>query len=276
MKKSVLLLLVIVCLSGSNSISYGQSSFKRDFREALNAGNTAEAEKILEAWDYAEANNPELYVAYFNFYTVKSMEKDSTGYDMEYVRQALDYISNGIEFFPTRFDMRIGKIYMLLRLEDYKSVTDEVIKLINYSKEINNEWKGEEYRLVENPAEMLNGAVQEFQGVLFSKKDSSLYDDIIKISKEMIKCYPTHSQSLLNISTVYILRKDYDQSLDLLQKAVQMRPKNAVYQYNLAYVYEMKGDKENAGKHYKLTTECATEKEQKLKEGAQKRLDALK
>lgn len=273
MKKNYLFL-VILFLFGSYS-SYGQS-FKGDFKDALEAGDMAKAEKILLAWDFADANDPEIYVAYFNFYTVKSLEKDSTKYDMEYVRQALDYISNGIEFFPTRFDMRLGKIYMLIRIEDYKSVTAEVIKLINYSKEIDNDWKGENYSLIERPDEMLNGAVQEFQGILFSKEDPALYDDIIKISEEMLKCYPTHSQSLLNISTAYVMKKNYDKSLEALLKAVQMRPKNAVYHYNIAYVYEKKGDKENAGKHYKLAVDNASEKEQKLKEAAQKRLDLLR
>jgi tetratricopeptide (TPR) repeat protein len=273
MKKNFIIT-VVIFLSASYSAS-GQS-FKGDFKEALDAGNTAKAEQILGAWDFADSNNPELFVAYFNLYTVKSMEKDSTKYDMEYARKALESISNGIEFFPTRFDMRLAKIYMLLRLEDYKSVTAEVIKLINYSKEIGNDWKGENYSLIERPDEMLNDAVQEFQGIMFSKKKPALYEDILKISGEMLACYPAHAQSLLNISTVYISKKDYDRSLEALLKAVQMKPENAVYQYNTAYVYEMKGDKAGAGKHYRLAVNHATANEQKLKEAAQKRLDSLK
>lgn len=273
MKKNFILA-VIILLSVSYSAS-GQS-FKGDFKKALDAGNTEKAEKILADWDFADSNNPELFVAYFNLYTVRSMEKDSTKPDMEYARKALESISNGIEFFPTRFDMRLGKIYMLLRLKDYKSVTAEVIKLINYSKEIGNDWKGENYSLIERPDEMLNDAVQEFQGVMFSKKDPALNKDILKISEEMLKCYPAHAQSLLNMSTVYIFEKDYDRSLQALLKAVQMKPENAVYQYNIAYVYEMKGDKVSAGKHYKFAVDHATANEQKLKEAAQKRYDSLK
>jgi tetratricopeptide (TPR) repeat protein len=272
--KNGFIFLVIVFLFCSYS-SYGQS-FKGDFKDALDAKNMTKAEEILIAWDYADANDPELYVAYFNFYTLKSMEKDSTNYDQEYIRKALEYISNGIAFYPTRFDMRLGKIYMLIQLKDYKSVTSEIVNLINYSKEIENDWKGENFRLIEKPDEMLNGAVQEFQGIMFSKEDTTLYDDIIKISEEMLKCYPTHAQSLLNTSTVYVLKKDFDKSLEVLLKAEQMKPKNAVLQYNLAYVYEIKGDKDNAGKHYKLTVDHATDKEERLKEAAQKRLDLLK
>jgi tetratricopeptide (TPR) repeat protein len=267
-------MLIMALLPGSYNVC-GQS-FKADFKKALDEKDLAKAEKILRDWDMTDANDADLYVSYFNFYTLKSLEKDSNRYDGEYAQKALEFISEGIERFPTRLDMRIGKIFMLEKRQDYDAFSDDVIRLIQYSKEIGNNWKGEGFRLVEKPDEMLYGAVQDFLGMLFAKNRAALDDQIIAISEEMLKHYPNHAQSLMNISTIHIKRKNFDKSLEALLKADKIKPNDAALAYNIAYVYQEKGDKENAKKYYALAVGAAKEKEQKLKEAAQKQFDALK
>jgi tetratricopeptide (TPR) repeat protein len=273
MKKS-LIILVTALLFGSYN-SYGQS-FKAEFNAALKVKDMAKAEKILQDWDLADANDAELYVSYFNFFTLKSMEKDSTKFNKEDAQKALDFITEGIERFPSRFDMRLGKIYMQEKLKDYESFTAEIIRLIQYSKKIQNNWKGEEFRLLDRPDEMLEGAVQDFQEIIFSTEDTTLYANIVEISEEMLKYYPGHTQSLMNISTISIKRHDFDRSLDALLKADRTKADDSILKYNIAYVYQAKGDLENAKKYYQLTIDHAKEKEAKLKEAAQKQLNALK
>jgi tetratricopeptide (TPR) repeat protein len=273
MKKN-LIVLVIALLSCTCNVC-GQS-FKAAFEKALNEKDMTKAEKILQDWDMTDANDADLYVSYFNFYTLKSMEKDSTAYDKEYTRKALDFISEGIERFPVRLDMRLGKIYMLEKLNDYDTFTNDIIDLIRYSKKTGNNWKGEGFRLVDKPDEMLYGAVQDFLGKIFAKNDTALDGKVIAISEEMLANYPDHTQSLLNISTVNIKRKDYDKSLEALLKADKIKPDDSILKYNIAYVYQEKGDKENAKKYYKFAVDNAKEKESRLKEAAQKQLDALK
>jgi tetratricopeptide (TPR) repeat protein len=273
MKKSLTILVTALLFCSYNI--YGQS-FKAQFKAAMDAKNMAKAEEALEAWDLADANDAELYVSYFNFFTLKSMEKDSTKFDEEYVKKALDIITEGIERFPTRFDIRLGKIYMLGKIKDYEHFTAEIIKFIQYSKKIGNNWKEENFKLLERPDDMLYGAVLDFQEILFSTGDTTLYSKIVNISEEMLKYYPGHTQSLLNISTISIKRKNFDKSLEVLLIADKMKPDDSILKYNIAYVYQAKGDKDNAKKYYQLTIDNAKEKETKLKEAAQKQLDALK
>jgi Tfp pilus assembly protein PilF len=272
MKKNILFSVIslLFCLS-----AYGQS-FKLDFQAALRAKDLVKAEKILETWDLADANDSELYISYFNFYTIKSLEKDSTVYEKEYTDKALTFISEGIERFPTRFDMRIGKIYMLGSIKEYSAYTDEVINIINYSVKIDNNWKGDNFRLLENPVEMFEDAVLEFQGRLLAENDVSLFKNIIQISSEMLKCYPNDIQSRINLSTIYIKQKEYDKSIETLKKAITIDEKNPIVSYNLAYVYSLKGDKVNAKKYFELTVVNAEGKEEKLKSIAQQQLDAMK
>jgi len=272
MHKSVLLLVISVLLC---SYANGQS-YKEAFRAALDAKDMTKAEEILKAWDLADANDAELYVSYFNFFTVKSQEKDPQTYDKENAGKALEFISEGISRFPTRLDMRIAKIYMLGELEDYPAFTSEVIKMIEYSDKIKNNWKGEDFRLVDKAEDMFFGAILDFQEQLFSKQDATLYKDVIKISEETLKYYPKHTQSRINLSTVYLTQKEYDKSLDVLLKAKEYEPRNAILLYNIAYMYSLKGDKDNAKKHFELVVGYATQEEEELRLAAQKQIEALK
>ena len=259
------------------SYTYGQS-FKRDFLAALNARNMNKAEEVLKAWDLADSNDAELYISYFNFYTVKSQNTSiisTTGYDMNNSQKALDFITEGIDRFPSRIDMRFAKITMLGKLKKFPNYTDEVIKLIQYAKKTDNNWKGVNFKLIGKPVEIFFDAVQEFQEMLFAEKNPALYKDIIKISNEMLKSYPKHVQSWLNISTIYIEQKEYDKSLEALMKAKESDPKNAVLLFNIADVYNIKGDKVNAKMHYDLTIANASEKEEKLQDAARLKLNML-
>ena len=277
MKRNLFFLIIsfLFCLS-----TYGQS-FKQDFLTALEAKKMEKAEEILKAWDFDDSNDPELYIAYFNFYTVKSQNAvgssiiSAAKFDKTFSRKALDFITEGIERFPTRFDMRIAKIYMLGELKDFTLYTNEIVKLIEQSKIIDNNWKSENFRLLDRPVEIFYGSVQDFQEKLFTENNAALYKDIIRISNEIIKINPKHTQSYLNISTIYITQKEYDKSLDALKKALDLDSKNSVILYNMAYVYNIKGDKGNAKKHFELTVANTKDNEESLKEAAQKQLNAL-
>ena len=274
--KKKLIVSVISCLF---CFCVNAQSYKNNFIKALNANDMVKAEEILKAWDMADSNSPDLFIAYFNYYTI--MSKNAlplivTGYDSTYSKKALEFISEGIVRFPTRFDMRIAKLSMLRELKKYPDYVSEILQVIAYSRKIENNWKGEDYVILDYAEDMLFGAVLEVQEVLFSRNDPSLYKDIIRISEEMLKYYPKHARSLLACSTVYIAQKDLDKSLEALKKAIALEPTNAIFLYNMAYVYKTKGDKVNAKKYYELTITHSKEQEEKIKENAIKHLNDLR
>ena len=123
---------------------------------------------------------------------------------------------------------------------------------------------------------MFTGAVADFQEILYAEKNTALYNNMLQISEAMLKIYPKHVQSMLNMSTVYVRQNNLDKSIEVLIKANKAEPENAILHYNLAYVYGLKGDKANSKKYYELVVVNAKEKELQLKEAAQKHLEELK
>ncbi len=243
---------------------------------ALKANDMATAEKTLKEWDYTDANDPELYIAYFNFFTLKGMSKDTLIYEDEDIQRALSFISEGTERFPTRFDIWLGKIYMYARLEKYDLLTSEITAFIQYSDKIKNNWKDEDFMLLDNPEEMFYGAIQDFQEILFSKENPKLFKHMNQISIEMLKYYPRHTQSRLNLSTIHIMQKEYEKSLEQLLKAEEHASRDAVILYNIAYVYNIQGDVNNAKTYFEKTIKNCNDQQKELKVLAQKQLEALK
>ncbi len=123
--------------------------YKAQFKSLQN--DTSAQSRVLNEWIKAKPDDPELYVAYYNFYVKKSMKEvislertqqgnkslqitdpktgkivaymnDGVTYDIELVEKGFHYIDIGIEKFPSRLDMRFGKIYILGKIYDYQKI----------------------------------------------------------------------------------------------------------------------------------------------------------
>ncbi len=56
-----------------NQVS-GQT-FKQQFNDLVSKKDTVGEQQILEKWEKADSNDPELYVAYFNYFAKKSKKE---------------------------------------------------------------------------------------------------------------------------------------------------------------------------------------------------------
>src|SRR5688500_14547556 len=50
-------------------------TFKQQFNDLVSKKDTAGQQQLLEKWEKADNNDPELFVAYFNFYVIKSKKE---------------------------------------------------------------------------------------------------------------------------------------------------------------------------------------------------------
>jgi hypothetical protein len=152
---------VLIGLTLFFNLSFGQT-FKQQFADLVSKKDTTGQRQLLQKWEKADSNDPELCVAYFNFYVNKSkkdfielgnnpkgkdvfkiMDKDTSkkepvdymygnsNYEPEIIKKGFNYADRGISKNPTRLDIRFGKVYMFGELQDYKDFTDEIIRTID-------------------------------------------------------------------------------------------------------------------------------------------------
>ena len=285
-----------------NQVS-GQT-FKQQFNDLVSKKDSVGQQQLLEKWEKSDSNDPELFVAYFNYYVIKSkkevvtlgqnpkvkegfkiMDQDTTKkepvafmygdtyYEPTLLSKGFDWISKGIKKHPNRLDMRFGKIYMFGQLEDYEKFTTEIITTIAYSNENKNKWTWADSKPLDNPKEFMLSSIQNYQLQLYNTENDNLLDNMKRIAETVLKYYPDHVESLSNISIVFMLQKQYDKALEPLLKAEKRNPKDYIVLSNIAQAYKLKGDNKNAIKYYELTIKFGDEQAKKYAQG---QIDELK
>lgn len=282
---------------------FGQS-YKEQFNDLISKNDDAKQRQLLEKWENENNKDPELYVAYFNYYVNKSrkevitlgnnpkdkdglkiMDQDTTikepvgfiysdtHFDPNLLSQGFKWINKGINKYPNRLDMRFGKIYMYGLIEDYENFTKEIIRTIDYSITNNNQWTWADNKKKDNPKEFMLGALQDYQVQLYNTENDKLLENMKRIAEAVLKHYPDHIESLSNISIVYLLQKQYDKALEPLLKAEQLNQKDFIVLSNIAQAYKLKGDTKNAIKYYELTLRHGDERAKKY---AKEQIEELK
>lgn len=285
-----------------NQVS-GQT-FKQQFNDLVSKKDTAGQQQLLEKWEKTDGNDPELFVAYFNYFVVKSkneiitlgqnpkgkdilqiMDQDTTKkepvafmygdihYNPDLLSKGFNWINKGIEKHPNRLDMRFGKIYMFGQIEDYENFTREIIKTIDYSAINKSKWTWTDSKPLDDPKDFMLSSIQSYQLQLYNTENDDLLDNMKRIAETVLKYYPDHIESLSNLSIVFMLQKQYDKALEPLLKAEKLNPKDYIVLSNIAQAYKLKGDTKNAIKYYELTLKHGDEQAKKY---AQEQIDELK
>ncbi|MCF2874320.1 MULTISPECIES: tetratricopeptide repeat protein [unclassified Tenacibaculum] len=275
--------------------------YQTEFLKHLKANDTINQLKVLTKWESINPKDPELYTSYFNYYFMKSQQevlmmssnrtaaeslvlKDSLNQTAGYIESKIHYdqielekafhkISEAIELFPNRLDMRFGKIYALGEVLDWKNFTSEIIKTIKYSITNNNNWTWTNNEKYNSTTDEFLLDIQNYQLQLYNTGEVELLNNMREIAEEILKHYPNHIQSLSNLSITYLLTDQYDKAIEVLLKAEKIDPKDHIVLANIAQGYKLKGNKNKAIEYYKKTIEFG---DQNAKEYAKQQIIELR
>ncbi len=267
--KKLIIGLAVSFLSG---IVYSQD-YPARFTTLLQDKDTTGQITLLNEWASVKPKDPELFIAWFNYYARKSrkeliaLEKDNKNqesfiltdsagktagflnstvmYDPANLQKGFDYIDKGIALYPERLDMRFGKVYMYGESEDFRSFTAEIVKTIEYAQTINYKWLWKEGKPLEDAKEFFLSSLQNYIGTLYNTEDDNLLPMMREIAETVLKYHPDHVESLANTALTYLIIGDYDKALPFLVKAEKINPKDIIVLNNIAEIYKRKGDKAN-------------------------------
>lgn len=271
-------LILLILIIGTNVFS---QNYFENFKKYQADGDTLKQKELLKHWEQEKPNDSELFTCLFNYYFQKSRNevlfitrgtppkgleylelRDSSNqvsgfisnkidYEKSNLRLAFESIDNGIQLYPNRLDMRFGKIYALGQIKDWRSFTNEIIKTVHYSSKNNNDWTWTFNENKKDGKDFFLGSLQDYQMQLYNTMDNELLKNMRKIAQVILKHYPSHIESLSNLSITYLIEKQYNQALTLLQKAEEITPKDYIVLNNIAYCYREMNNKELAIKYYK-------------------------
>jgi hypothetical protein len=101
--------------------------------------------------------------------------------------------------------MRFGKTYVLGENENYTEFTKEIIKTIEYSNVIKNEWNWTKDKKLEDAENFMLGSIQNYVTQLYNTGNDDLLENMKNIAETILKNYPNHIESLSNISIVHLI-----------------------------------------------------------------------
>lgn len=252
----------------------------KEFSNLTKNNDTIAQKAMLAKWEKKGTNDPDFYVAAFNYYVNRARKEvlnlgtdepdgeslalqDEDGntagflgskiiYSADESDQAISYINKGIAKFPDRLDLRFGKIYLLGELGNYGDYTTDIIAVVNHSAKIKNKWLWKEGKPLDDAKAFMLGSMQDYIIRLYNTEDDALLDNMLQISETVLKYYPDHVESLSNISIVYMIKNKPNEALEALLKAEKLAPKDTIVLGNIAHAYVISGDKKNALKYYEL------------------------
>jgi tetratricopeptide (TPR) repeat protein len=280
-----------------SSMLVSSQNYYDNFLKYQKEGDTLSQRELLEKWRIEKPNDPELYTSSFNYLFEKSMQEvveltteepsgdalviqDSTDnvkgylgskiiYNDTILEEAINAINRGIQLFPDRLDMRFGKMYVLKETKQWDGFAEELISVLERSKLNSSKWTW----TLNDPQEGKDFMLETVQSYLYQMFNTEeLHPTIRELSKTILEYYPESVESLSNISVTFLFSEEYDLALEPLLKAESIDAKDHIVLLNIAYVYKMTGDKENAIKYYSKVKEVGDDQ---AKEYASKEIEEL-
>ncbi len=241
---------IIWCLFLIFPVFVGAQTYNQRFEQALNQRDTAAQKELLTEWWLDKSKDPDLRVAYFNFYKQQyELTADSLAGN-RFFSQALSAIDEGITGFPNRLDMPLLKIAFLGEVGRYDAYTQSILALLNQHDTVKDEWLWKNNAPLVNASDFLLQYVDNFVVQLYNRQDESLHPYMDEISNRVLLSHPTHVPSLSNLAITALYHKDYEKGIAYLEKGLDVDMTNTSVLSNLAYAYAQTGQDEKAIHYY--------------------------
>lgn len=271
-------LLAVAALFCITAFSQTRKELYDSLSQSFNEGDSAKTAKIIADWERLYPKDAELYSVYANLYLTQAMKevvivskekpedeeyyvgKDSLGneiyiysiidIDEEMVDKAVSKLEEGISKFPDRLDFRFGLAHILYEMERHQEMVKSLGKTVERSKENGNKWTWSLDEKVDDGENVMMETLQGYFRDLYNQPDGmALAESYVN---KVLQYYP-QSIEFLNDKAIFAYdRGNIDEALDLFLKIHEMAPKDAVVINNIAYTYQLKKDKANALKFYRL------------------------
>ena len=260
-------------------------------------------ETVLDRWEKAFPEDPDMLTARFNYYLAKSaytevkakpqerflgnrpmlVLKDSLGRDVNYFQEtfytdslfalASQAMDQAVKLYPDRLDLRFLKITSLVGYEKESPdmATSALSSLIDYDGTAHPAWKfGDE------PAEedLFETGIQEYCASFYTIGSPTSYESFRSLSEKMLKYDPKNPLFMSNIGTYYFIAKgDNKTARKYYDKVLKIDPSNYTAIKNSVLMARRDNNVKMEKKYLAMLVKHSPEESEKA--AAQARLNAL-
>ncbi|MFQ3620324.1 MAG: hypothetical protein SNJ78_05180 [Spirochaetales bacterium] len=260
--------------------------YKNKYLELLQSQQMEELKKHLIAWEKAEPQNPEVYIAYFNYHvnagmrTVQKMGKSQDGrylmysereYDPDHAKAALTYIDKGLVLAPNRLDIHFGKARFLAELKEYKVQKDAILAILEHSLKNGNRWVWSNGIPVTSGEKSMFAGLEEYIGVWFDNFEATA-PYIKEVTERQTVLYPNNPWGWNLLAGYYRYTENWEQALSCLLTAEKLDPGDGIVVANIGQCYKTLNQMQKAKEYFKKLETFA---DPRLKQFAKEQLAKL-
>jgi tetratricopeptide (TPR) repeat protein len=267
--------------TGSDQNHTSLRAYKSRYLELIRSGDFEALEEHLADWEAVSAEDPELFIAYFNYY-INIARNEQTGvfenppsrgeymvvqgendepigymyskivYDAELSERALSYLARGIELYPDRLDMHLGAVYALGNLERYRDQADYIQVLLKEGKDNGNIWYWSDYQPLEKSEEEIMLIYSDYYKLWTEIATEYTIELLRETAQLQLDLYPEIVYGYNFLSQAYQYTGQYDLALKTLLEALERFPEDYIIVHNIGLAYENMGDKDSALEYYSM------------------------
>lgn len=256
------------------------ADYRETYLRMIDEGKFTELEQHLTAWQRAESKDPEVYIAWFNYYINRKMKTgmaidasidtkkphmiitdpksgkvigylgDKVYYDYDDVRSAIRYLDTGIGLAKNRLDMYLGKIHILGAIGEIDKQAAIVIQVLELSVNNKHEWLWSQNKPLADSKQFLLDNVQSYYDLWFKRQTKSSMDAVLAVASRQIELLPDDMYAYNILSYYYNIHGNKNEAMQILLKAYSVKHDDYIIVGNIAMLYEELKDKENARKYY--------------------------
>lgn len=280
-------LAVLIVLFSIISVSICAQSNIQKFWNLVKQEKFEDAEVFLQDWEKSDKRDPELYVAYFNYYITKArteqmrleskppasgqfMEAENDDgdkvyiyslitYEEEYSKKAIEAIDTGLSYNPKRLDMHFGKAQFLFMREQYSEQKDLLKKLIALNKKYKTEWLWSNNTKADSIPVVFEDTIHEYIGKLLSTENKTAIKCSLDLSLLFMEEYPDNPMGYNDAGLSCIYLEDFNSAKQYYKTGYERIKTDEILLANLARVCKELGDNEDAIKYYKILAESTNE-----------------
>jgi tetratricopeptide (TPR) repeat protein len=293
--------LTLLCLLVASATAF--SDDKATYEQLLQQQKYPELLKHLQKWEVSEPRNPEVYIAYFNYYLsigrkegvsidkapkrgadvltitdpktnkVLGYMNPSTIYNTDDVAQALIKLNEGMSYGPDRLDMYFGKIFILNEVFDYRTAGSVLVEVLNRSQANGNRWFWSNNEPVKNAEFFLLNSVQDYYEKWLENGSDAALRSVTAAADLQMRMYPGNIYAYNDMGFAYAVKKDYRQALACFLQAEKIDKRDGIVLANVAHTYVEIGRKDKAIEYYNKMLQYGNDED---KQYAKARLAELK